>query len=136
MSEGGALRSAARIALAAGAAGSIVLMLRAGSRQRSLLLIALFTGWVLSPFLALAVANLRAPRWPPRVRTALHATMIAVPALCLTLYGMHAVRGVMKPGFVYLVVPGAAWFLIAVALGVNAIAASRRTESDGPSPSD
>jgi len=128
VAEGGGLRTTARFALAAGAAGSIVLMLRAGSRQRSLLLIFLFTAWVLSPFLGLALANLRASRWPARVRTALHATMIAVPAMCLAIYGMHAARGAMKAGFVYLVVPAAAWFLIAVALGVNAIAAARRVQ--------
>jgi len=123
---GSRLAAVARIALVAGAAGSIVLMLRAGSRQRSVLLIFLFTGWVLSPFLGLALANLRAARWSQRMRTTLHATMIAVPCLCLAIYGMHAVRGVMKPGFVYLVVPGAAWFLIVVALGVNAAFAARR----------
>jgi len=116
---------AARVALPAGAAGSLLLMLRAGARQRSVVLILLFTGWVLAPFLALALASLRAAQWPPRVRTALHAAMIAVPALCLAIYGMHAVRGQMKPGFVYLVVPAAAWVLIAVALGVNAIVSMR-----------
>jgi hypothetical protein len=123
------LRGAARLALVAGAAGSIALMLRAGARQRSAVLILLFTGWVLSPFLALALANLRAHRWPPRVRTAVHASMIAVSALCLALYGMHAVRGVMKAGFVYLAVPAMAWLLIivgvGVSVGVNAIASRR-----------
>jgi hypothetical protein len=117
------LRAVARLALLAGAAGSIALMLRAGARQRSAVLILLFTGWVLSPFiaLALALANMRAARWPPRMRTALSAAMIGVSVLCLTIYSMHAVRGVMKAGFVYLVVPAAAWLLIAVALGVNAL---------------
>jgi hypothetical protein len=122
------LRRTARIALMIGALGSVALMLRAGSRQRSGLLIFFFTTWVLSPFAALAAANLRSARWPPRVRTALHAAMVAVPAMCLAIYGMHAVRGAMKAGFVYLVVPAAAWFLIAVALGVNAIIASRRVQ--------
>lgn len=126
MSETGALRTVARAALLAGAAGSVALMLRAGARQRSAVLILLFTGWVLSPFIALALANLRAARWPPRLRTAVYAAMIGVSVLCLAIYGMHAVRGVMKAGFVYLVVPAAAWLLIVVALGVNAIA-SRRT---------
>lgn len=121
------LAAVARIALVAGAAGSIVLMLRAGARQPSTLLMVLFTGWVLSPFLALALANLRAARLPSRVRVALRASMVAVSALCLAIYGMHAVRGVMPAGFVYLFVPAAAWVLIAVAVGVNAIAAVRRT---------
>lgn len=126
MSTPGGLGTAARVALIGGAAGSVALMLRAGSRQRSALLILLFTGWVLSPFLGLALANLRAARWSPRMRTALHATMIAVSFLCLALYTMHALRGAMKAGFVYLVVPAAAWLLIAVALGVNAMVATRR----------
>ena len=90
MPDGGGLRSAARVALIAGAAGSIALMMRAGARQRSILLIVLFAGWVLSPFLALALANLRAARWPARVRTALYAAMIGVSCLCLAIYGMHA----------------------------------------------
>jgi hypothetical protein len=125
MAERAGLRTIARVALAAGAAGSIALMLRAGARQRSVVLMLLFSGWVLSPFLALALANLRAPRWPPRLRTALHASMIGVSCLCLALYGLHAVRGVMKAGFVYLVVPAEAWLLIVVALGANVIAARR-----------
>jgi hypothetical protein len=119
------LRSVARGALLAGAAASLALMLRAGSRQRSLVLILLFTGWVLSPFVALALADLQASRWPARIRTALYAAMLGASGLCVAIYGMHAIRGVMKPGFVYLVVPAAAWLLIAVALGVNAIAARR-----------
>ena len=125
MTESGGLRAAARIALLAGAAASLALMLRAGSHQRSVALILLFTGWVLSPFLALALANLRAGAWSSRVRTALFAAMIAVSALCVTMYAIHAVRGVMKAGFVYLFVPAMAWLLIAVVLGANAIAARR-----------
>lgn len=125
MADSSGLRNVARAALLAGAAGSLALMLRAGARQPSVILILLFTGWVLSPFLALALAQLPAPRWPARVRTALYAAMIGVSVLCLAIYGMHAVRGVMKAGFVYLVVPAAAWLLIAIALGVNALASRR-----------
>jgi hypothetical protein len=119
------LRNAARGVLLTGAAASLGLMLRAGARQRSAVLILLFAGWVLSPFVALALADRRAQRWPARVRTALYAAMAGVSGLCVAIYAMHAIRGVMKAGFVYLVVPAAAWLLIAVALGVNAIAARR-----------
>jgi len=122
------LRTAARIALIAGAAASMALMIRAGARQRSAILILLFAGWVLSPFLALALANLRASRWPPRVRTALHGAMFGVTAVSLTVYGFHAVRGAMKAGFVYLVGPAMCWLLIVVVLGANAIVSARRLE--------
>ena len=47
------LRNAARVALMAGAAGSLALMFYAGRRQPSAILIALFTGWVASPFMGL-----------------------------------------------------------------------------------
>jgi hypothetical protein len=120
--ENGGLRAAARVALVAGAAGSIALMMRAGSRQRSILLIVLFAGWVLSPFLALALANLRAARWPPRVRTAVHIAMIAVAALSLTLYGLSAVHTLAKAGFLYLVVPAACWATAAIVVGTAAFA--------------
>ena len=125
MAEGSTLRSAARLSLIAGAAGSVALMLRAGSRQRSVLLILLFTGWVLSPFLALALANLRASRMPARVRGALYGAMFGVTAVSLIVYGSHAVRGGMKAGFVYLVGPAMCWLLIVVVLGANAIVARR-----------
>jgi hypothetical protein len=123
--EVGGLRSAARLALSAGAAGSVLLMLRAGSRQRSVLLILLFTGWVLSPFLALALANLRAARLPLRMRNALYGAMFGVTAVSLTIYGLHAVRGAMKAGFVYLFGPAMCWLLIVVVLGANALVGRR-----------
>jgi len=48
----GLLRSAARIAVPAGAVGSVGLMLHAGRRNDSRILLVLFTLWVLSPFVA------------------------------------------------------------------------------------
>ena len=121
MAEDVGVGLAARAALLAGAAGSIALMLRAGARQRSLLLIVLFTAWVLSPFLALAIANVRARSWPPRTRRALYAAAIGVAALCLGVYGFNAATGAMKAGFVYLVVPAAAWLVIGVTVGAAAL---------------
>ena len=120
MDEDGGIGVAARVALLAGAAGSLALMLRAGARQRSLLLIALFTGWVLSPFLALAIANMRARAWPSQIRRALYTAAIAVAALCLGVYGVNAATGAMKAGFVYLVVPGAAWLVIGITVAAAA----------------
>jgi len=125
VAEVGGLRSAARLALSVGAAGSVLLMLRAGSRQRSVLLILLFTGWVLSPFLALALANLRAARLPARMRHALYGSMFGVTAVSFTIYGLHAVRGAMKAGFVYLFGPAMCWLLIVVVLGANALVSRR-----------
>jgi len=109
----------------AGAVGSMALMLRAGARQRSGALILLFSVWVLAPFIALAQADRRASRMPPRMRGALYGAMFGVTAVSLTVYGFHAVRGVMKAGFVYLFGPAMCWLLIVVVLGATAA-------TDGP----
>ena len=120
MASSSALRSAARIALVAGAAGSVLLMMRAGARQRSALLIFLFTVWVLSPFIALALANLSAARWTDVRRTALYGATLGVAFISLSVYTLHALIPGMKAGFIYLVVPGACWVLIAMALATSA----------------
>jgi hypothetical protein len=104
----------------------VLLMMRAGSRQRSLLLILLFTGWVLSPFVALAAANMRSRGWQPLLRTALYGTMIGVSFISLSIYTLHAIAGGMKAGFIYLVVPAACWLLIALSLGTAALVLPRR----------
>lgn len=54
------LRAMALIAAAVGAAGSVALMLHVGHRNDSSIpgiLLVVFTGWVLSPFVALVVAD-------------------------------------------------------------------------------
>jgi hypothetical protein len=123
------LRSVARAALIAGAAGSVVLMMRAGSRQRSLALIMLFTGWVISPFLALAIANIRSARWQPMTRSALYGAMIGVAFISLSVYALQALLPGMKAGFIYLVVPAACWVLIAMALATAVALAPKRTQN-------
>jgi ACR3 family arsenite efflux pump ArsB len=121
-----ALRTAARIALVGGAAGSVLLMMRAGSHQRSILLLSLFTGWVLSPFIALALANVRSPNWQPVTRTALYGVMLGVSFISLSVYTLHALIPGMKAGFIYLVVPAACWVLIAIALTTAAALSPKR----------
>jgi len=120
------LRTVARLALAAGAAGSVLLMMRAGARQRSIVLVLLFTGWVLSPFLALALANVRAAAWQPVTRTALYGAMLGVSFISLSVYTLHALIPGMKSGFIYLVVPGACWVLIAMAFATTAALSPRK----------
>lgn len=120
------LRTAARIALVGGAAGSVSLMIRAGARQPSILLILLFTGWVLSPFVALALANVWSPSWQPITRTALYGAMLGVAFISLSVYTLHALVPGMKAGFIYLVVPAACWVLIALALTTAAVLSPKR----------
>lgn len=124
--RGSSLRGIARVALLAGAAGSIALMVRAGERQRSVVLILLFAGWVLSPFLVLAIANLRARAWQATTQTALYGAMLGITFISLSVYTLHALLPGMKAGFIYLVVPAACWLLIAMAFATAAALSPKR----------
>jgi hypothetical protein len=114
------------VALLAGAAGSIALMMHAAAHQQSIVLILLFTGWVLSPFLGLAMVNMRARRWQPATQSALFGVMISVAFISLSIYALQAKFPEMKAGFIYLVVPAGCWVLIAMALATAALVLPQR----------
>ncbi len=80
------LRAAALLAAVAGAAGSLVLMLRAGERTPRFLLV-LFTIWVLSPFAALLWANMVSKRWSVLTRATLYAVTLVITLGSLAIYG-------------------------------------------------
>src|ERR1035441_8167648 len=121
----GVLRAAALIAVLAGAAGSIGLMLRAGRRNPSQILMLLFGIWVLSAFLA----HVFSKRWPVVARATLYAVMLALTLGSLTIYGDFVFgRLQAKAGSVFLVVPFASWLLIGI---VGAMVISGRRSRRG-----
>jgi hypothetical protein len=101
------LRTLARIALAAGAAGSVLLTLYAGRHNPSRLLITLFVLWVLSPFIGLIGALAISSRWPAPSRTTLHVVTLLIALGCFAIYP------IAKNAFAFLVVPAVAWLFIA-----------------------
>jgi hypothetical protein len=109
------LRAAALAAVAAGAVGSIVLMLRAGQRAPLLLQIT-FGLWVLSPFAALAWANPVATRWSAVARATLYCVTVVIAAISLAVYARLLVLS--PPGapnaFIYVVVPPASWVVMTI----------------------
>jgi hypothetical protein len=127
----GLLRGAALIAVLAGAAGSVALMLRAGHRNPSRLLIVLFALWVLSPFMALLLANVVSKSWSVLTRVTLYVMMLVVPLGSFAIYGALAF-GLLraKIGFVFLVVPAASWLLIGVVIPLAAMMSGRASKSD------
>ena len=133
MTAGGAhaLRKAARLALIAGALGSLGLMLYAGRHNKHLFITALFTVWVLAPFASLALADFFSRRWPPRVGRTLHGMTILVALASLAVYVQDAIwPRQAQAAFVYVAVPPATWLASALVVGAAAILArspSRRT---------
>lgn len=122
------LRKVAVMSALAGAAGSLTLMLHAGRRQQSRVLVLLFAIWVVSPFTAALIADSVSKRWHVRTRATLYISMIAVTLGSLAIYGGVAFEYVKaKAGFVFLVVPFGSWLLIAVAVATAAIISARRS---------
>jgi hypothetical protein len=102
--------------LVAAAGVSLALMFRAGHRNPSVVLLAMFTAWVVSPFVALLVATARVAA-PASRRDAIVTAAAWIVALGSPfLYAWDAVWPLApKPAFLYLVVPSVSWGLIVVA---------------------
>lgn len=121
------LRSAALIAVVAGALGSLGFLIRAGLRTPPFLLVIMLV-WVLSPFVVLGLADLKAKRWLASTRSALHVVMLLVTVGSLAVYWRDVVRPrKSQPAFVYVAVPPAAWLLIAIVVPAAALNARRRS---------
>jgi hypothetical protein len=122
----GPLRAAALIAAVTGAVGSFVLMLRAGQRTPRLLL-GLFIIWVLSPFVALAWANMVSKRWPVLIRAALYSVTFVLALGTPAIYG-DAIP--LRPAgsanaFLWVVVPPASWVVMTIVVSVAALISRR-----------
>ena len=103
------------------------MVLRTGRHNHSVLLVGLFTIWVLSPFMALLAANVVSKRRPALTRVALFSL-----ALVLTLGSLAAYSGAWsppkaKPAGVFLVVPLISWIVMAIVIPIAA-SLSRRSE--------
>src|SRR5947207_427792 len=109
------MRITAIIATVAGAIGSLALMLRVG-RNAPMLLIVLFTGWVLLPFAILFAGAAMSRAWSASRQAFLHTTMLIVTLASLSIYGFVAAHPEMpRPASSFLMVPLVSLFGIAMA---------------------
>ena len=116
------MRTFSFIALLIAALGSFGLMLYAGRNQQSLLLTALFAGWVLAPFAAAVLAYSASRNWKMTTRRTLHSIALIVAAGSLAIYGAFGLGTLRaKAGFIFLVVPAATWLVSGLALGWAAL---------------
>ena len=98
---------------------SLAFLYLTGRHNPSVLLLLLFTAWVLSPFLALWLAAARSGSWPPAVRTALHAVIIVICVAAPLIYGVIALGPPKsQPAFFFLVLPFASWCLAVLVVGI------------------
>ena len=126
MSDTGPLRTMARAAVVAGAAGSVGLMAVAG--HPPIFLRVIFVVWVLSPFVMLALADRIWGRWPDSTRTVLHVLAIIIAAGSLAIYGFRVWRPpASTPAFVFVMVPPLFWLLIAAVVSFVAFTSRQRS---------
>ncbi len=127
------LRKAALIALGAGAAGSIALMLRVG--HPPVFLRVLFAIWVLSPFAVIVLADRLSASWSVETRTTLYVVALVLAAGSLAAYAYMVVRHpVPTPTFIFVIVPPVSWLLTAITVPTAAFL-SRRPSRPGPGSS-
>ncbi len=113
------LKTIALIVVLIGVVGSIVLMFNAGRNQKSILLIALFTIWMLSPFIVLLVAYVLSKHWSILTRMILYFLM-----LFITLGSLGSYSGLLnppgtKPAFKFLIVPLISLLLILIVIPIT-----------------
>ena len=114
--------------MVAGAGASLALMLRAGHRQNSRILLLLFGIWVLFPFMTGVGAYVFSNRWTVVVRVPLYVVMLVVSLASLSIYGSVAFGHLRaKVGFVFLVVPLASLLVIAIALSIATVVSRRQS---------
>lgn len=128
------LRTAAFAALIGGAAASAGLMLHAGQRVRApRLLLVLFTGWVLLPFVVVATALVAAKRWSLATRTTLYIVTLIVAAASLSIYGVAALSARRPPTVPFvLTAPASCLFIALVVPGVALRSRKPRVPAGGP----
>jgi hypothetical protein len=120
------LRASSLMAVVIGAVGSVGLMLHAGHRNPSPLLLVLFTVWVLSPFAALLWANMASRRWSRAARAAVYCVTIFLTLASLAVYGnvvMHPPKS--RAAFVWVVVPPASWVVLTIVISIAAVTSRR-----------
>lgn len=98
--------------LLVGAIGSLYFMFKAGSNQKSIILIGLFTVWVLSPFGGLFIANKVTSIWTVITRKLLYRLMLGLTIGSLIAYSGLVTIPHTKPAFIFLAFPFVSWLAI------------------------
>ena len=106
------LRTTSHITLLVSTIGSLYLMLKVGSNQKSIVLIGLFATWVISPFIGLAVVKRFSKSMSAKIHNLIYWTILIMSWASLTVYSGALKPSQTKPAFNFLVVPFLSWLVI------------------------
>ena len=105
-------------------------MLRACRFNDSAVALALIAVWILSPMIALVLAEVVAKRWHIFGRATVYGLMLVVALGSVIIYGMDVFIPLSpRKGFPYALVPAVSWLLIAMVLVVAAFRTRARGKS-------
>jgi hypothetical protein len=120
------LRAAAQVTTIAAGIGSVALVWWVGRGNPSLFLMALFTLWVLSPFVALVIAD-RLSHRPASSRATVHCVMLIVGIASVAAYLYVAAKPPRTtPASVFVIIPMVSWGLIVTVVPIAAFMSQRR----------
>jgi len=107
----------ARLIAVIGAAASLVFMFRTGRNNTSSMLMVMFAGWIMLPFVGLAVAELKSKAWSPMRRATLQSLMLVLGVASPLLYsGAIPMPGTVRPAFIFLMFPLVSWAAMGISL--------------------
>ena len=106
------LQTTALMVVLVGAAGSLYFMFSAGHEQKSIILLGLFTAWIISPFVGLLISNKISNRWTVSARRLLYWLIIVLTIGSLVAYSGAFNTPETKNAFIFLISPMISWFLI------------------------
>ena len=106
------LRTTALIVALVGAVGSLYFMFSAGREQKSIILLGLFTAWILSPYIGFFILNKISNRWTVPARRSIYWLIIVLTIGSLVTYSGAFNTPETKNAFVFLIFPMILWFLI------------------------
>jgi len=113
-----------------GAMGSLYFMFRAGRNQKSILLMVLFTGWVLSPFLGMLWASKTSNRWVIPARESIYWLMIILAIGSLVAYSGALLPSGTKTAFIFLVAPFTSWVVIVIGILISRRLSAKNKDRD------
>ena len=119
---------AALCSVVLGGLGSLVFMHLVGRHNNSIILIALFSFWVSSPFIANAWVWFRILHPSVLARAPYYSSMIAVSLGSLVVYGFVALGARMtRPAFPFLIIPLVSWIVV-VLIAASLLSKKRKYE--------
>lgn len=126
------VRMTALVVLAAGAAASLMFMFR-GHGNAPRFLMVLFTGWVLSPFVALAFASIASKKLTVVIQATVNCVALIISAVSVAAYaGLIPMPSGSRPAFLFLMVPFVSWVLMTLlALALWRAARRQAVKSSG-----